>query len=205
MQSSGDRRGWLLSAILMAVVMLGLAVAAGAIWFALAPRVRGTLVGETVSYPGADAAPAVVAAVFLVVTGVAGFVVGVFALGVGSRRYVARTVGLTLAGLPASALAYAVGSALGPPAVAAQVAAGAQTVQVPLTLPSPALVLLWPAVTALLVTVGTLISMMVTPPAPEPVSDTYVGAVPTGQGEQIPGSDFDVEPAPPGTDQNGRP
>ena len=145
--------------------MVGLAVAAGATWFALAPGTRGTLTGEIVSYPGADAAPAVVTAVFLLVTGVAGFIVGILALGVGSRRYLARTVGLTVAGLPASALAYAVGSALGPAPVAAQVAAGAQTVQVPLTLSSPALVLLWPAVTALLVTVGTLISMMVTPPA----------------------------------------
>lgn len=191
---------------MLALVMIGLGVVAGVTWFGLAPRSRGAVVGEAVSYPGADAAPAVVVAVFLVVTGVAGFMVGVLAVGLGSRHYLARTVGLTLAGLPASALAYAVGSALGPASVAGQVAAGAQSVQVPLTLSSPALVLLWPAVTALLVTVGTLISMMVTPPAGEPSrSGADVGGLPTGQREQVVGGQFDIEAPPPGTDQNGRP
>lgn len=145
------------------LAVCGLGVLAGVAWYAIAPRSTGPVAGGVVAFPVPDYPPAVVAASFALVTGVAGLLVGVAIVGLADAAAVTRSVLLISAGLVGSLLAYGVGALLGPGSAAAQVAAGAAQVQVPLTLPTPLLVFVWPAATAILATVGLLVSLVALP------------------------------------------
>lgn len=195
--------------------MLALGVLTGVLWWVLAPRSSGLAVSTAVSYPNPDSPPAQVAAWFVIVTAAAGLLVGVPCVALADARTAGRTARLILAGVPASCLAYAVGFLLGPAPIAAQLAgrdpsAGPTAVQVPLLLPTPLLVLAWPTATALLATVGLLLAVLILPRPPDWVLSDGVlsgsdrGDDRPGEAGQIGGGQFDVEPAPTGTDQHGR-
>lgn len=151
------------------VAVLALGAAAGMLWWVVAPRTLGVLGEVTVAYPVPDDPTATVTALYLVLCGVAGLLVGIPVVALTDRRVTTRLLVVLVAGLAAALLAYGIGFVLGPDPVAAQAAAhpGEKNppIQVPLVLPTPLLALIWPAATSVLVTVGLLISGMLVPAA----------------------------------------
>lgn len=140
---------------------------AGVLWRAVSPSTIGVVGPVVIAYPVPDDPAATVTALYVLICGVAGLLVGVPVVAMPDRFVVRRLLLALGGGLAAAALAYAVGFGLGPGTVAAQVAAqhGVEhpKVQVPLVLASPLLVLVWPAATAALVTIGLVLHGMLTP------------------------------------------
>ncbi|MFV0460766.1 MAG: hypothetical protein ACK5MT_18580 [Actinomycetales bacterium] len=146
--------------VLLIVLAGGLA---GVGWYALAPTTVGQYVRDMVRYPVPDYPPASVAALYVVIVLVAGLLAGIPVVARQRDRPLARLVVHCVAGVLAAGATYVVGYILGPAPEAVQIAADPGHVQVPLVLPTPLLVLVWPAATASLVTIGLLLSAVLYP------------------------------------------
>ena len=157
-------RGGARRLLLNVAAVLALGVVAGVLWWALAPRTLGVAgVGQAAAYPTPDYPSAAVITTYSAVTVGAGLLVGIPVVARIDEQVATRAAVFIAAGLPAALIAYGVGFVLGPPTIATQVAAKAAHVQVPLVLPSPLLALAWPAATAVLSTVGLLVSGILRP------------------------------------------
>ncbi len=159
-------RWWL--PVVLGMVVLG--VAAGVLWWSIAPRSTGGIaLSGNVAYPTPDDPSGTIAVLYVLIVAACGLISGALMLG---RAAVATTRIMVVCGggWLAAIACYVTGYLLGPASVAAQLEAGAAQVQVPLSLPTPLLSLVWPAATATVVSVGMLISLVVQPPRPSPVS-----------------------------------
>ena len=143
----------------------GFATAAAVAWVLLAPHVTGRVHDEVVRYPGTEDPRAAVQAAYVTVAAVAGLLTGTVALGLGDRGRGRRCLTVMLAAFPLAGLMYLVGFLLGPPTEAAQIAHGADRVDLPFVLSTPLLILVWPMVASMVVAVGMLLSLIVKPPA----------------------------------------
>lgn len=149
----------------LALMGIGLALLSAVVWVLTAPSGTGTLVHDRVRYAGLDDPRSQIQGAFALITAVAGLLTGIVALGLGDRGLGRRSVSLILAGLPLAGVTYLTGYLMGPPSEAAQLAAGATTgIEPAFTMSTPLLVLIWPMVTAMVVSVGILLSLIVKPP-----------------------------------------
>ena len=162
--ATAGRRSWLAVGGLL-LLAAGFATVAAVVWVLTSPHVAGRAVDGVVHYPGTEDPRAAVQAGYITVAAVAGLITGTVALGLGDRGLGRRCLVVTLAAFPLAGLTYLVGYLLGPPTEAAQLAAGADRVDLPFVLSTPLLVLVWPMVTSMVVAVGMLLSLIVKPPA----------------------------------------
>lgn len=163
--SAQSRRSRALAVGGVVLLAAGFATVAAVVWVLTAPQVAGQVVDGAAHYPGPGDPRAAVQSGFVTITAAAGLITGTLALGLGDRGLGRRCLVMMLAAFPLAALTYLVGFLLGPPTEAAQLAAGADRVDLPFVLSTPLLVLVWPMVTSMVVAVGILLSLILKPPA----------------------------------------
>ena len=135
-----------------------LGVPVGLAWWLLAPTAPvGALPTGTLVAPSAPELAAAQDGVLVLLGAGAGLVCGLLALARSGRSPTARALAVLLGCALGSLVAWAVGTALGPAPLADQVATdpGATPLS-PLTVHSPAVLVVWPAVAALVATAGNL-------------------------------------------------
>jgi len=149
----------------LAVGLLLLSVVVAIGWQALAPTSSIELIGGVAASADPDTPAAVVDALFVVLTGAAGVLVGLALAALLRDRAAQLGAAAVVGGLVASALAWQLGGLLGPPALRVQQQSGAEQLVAPLVLSTPLTVMAWPAATAAALFLGLLVSLVLRPPA----------------------------------------
>ena len=128
----------------------------GVVWWWVAPTGEVALVGDLVVATDTPELEAAQDGTFALATALAGLLGGAWLTAAPGRVPELRATGIVAGALVGSAVAWAVGSALGPPSVTAQQAAGVETLQSPLALSAYGVLGVWPAVTAAVAFAGLL-------------------------------------------------
>jgi hypothetical protein len=142
----------------LAQVVLG--VVAGVVWWLVAPTGDVMLAGDLV----VAEAPELQAAqdgTFALVAVAAGLLGGTWLTVAPGCAPALRATGIVAGALVGSAVAWGVGTVLGPPSVSAQQAAGVEVLQSPLALSAYGVLGVWPAVTAAVAFTGLLVAGLV--------------------------------------------
>lgn len=155
---SGGRAPALLLPV-AAQVLLG--VVAGVVWWLVAPTGEVVLAGDIVVAPDVPELRAAQDGTFALIAVAAGLLGGAWLTVAPGRAPALRATGIVLGALTGSAVAWAVGAALGPPSVAAQLVDDPAVLQSPLALSAYGVLGVWPAVTAAVAFVGLLVTGLV--------------------------------------------